>query len=70
MRCQQKSCDKKAVWVVYWPGQTLCLCEDDMRWAKRIAECMGFFLPTRLVDEIEQPSGSPSFWSSQERKAR
>jgi hypothetical protein len=58
MKCETKECEAEAVWRVWWPGQTRCLCNRCTEWATVIAEAVGFELGYVPVEEEEVSDAS------------
>jgi hypothetical protein len=46
-KCGTKGCDARALFVVFWPGQTIELCRPCALRALEIAKVMGFVLDVR-----------------------
>lgn len=63
--CEQSKRISAGAWVVFWPGQTLVMCDSCFLRGQRIADAMGFTLrgeklpgeplPTLKLDEDGRP---------------
>lgn len=48
-KCGTRPCNERATQRVYWPAQTIDLCDDCTRRARRVAEHLGFEVRAELL---------------------
>lgn len=56
MICKQVGCTVEATYIVFWPGQETCQCDEHTKLLKALANVMGFELSiAAIVEKLDHP---------------